>query len=295
LTIRTVGHSLAPLGWLGVSMGRRILLRCAIFVGTAASGFAVAAQEVGPFYKGGKPEYPVYANEQDKQTAIAMARGFGGYIDDDGVPLSCVWRSPLKSPGGYADGGLVPRETGKGVGVYTRIPFARSAVTLKNLRFVQGTAFSSDPYLEIFADIDPVTGKVAVADAGVVLPPIEVPGSRAPPRLRAVRGDLAGRHMVFASFNAGPPGLPSRIDFDEDMRKALDAWAQGGAFTLEAASLVPNSDPSAQRISIATTFSRLPEDIVDWKRFNAKQVAIREAKACKVREADCVAYGKCGL
>ena len=249
-------------------------------VAFALLGARASAQEVRTFIDPAKANNPpAFSSDADREYFKTMVRAFGGNVDSTGDASSCQWRSPLKTPGGYAD-------AAPGGEFYARVPFPRSSLRVENVRMLDRPELAQVAYLELRGKRDFDRDTISWEFVDVVFPPAaQLTGSSPPPFTVAVA--KAGTYrMSRLSVDPLVPRQPMRVSISDYMPDILAGLKESGQMEVTLTRLTGNGIP---KLSVSADFSMLAQDIAAI----ASQLRRQAANQCVVFNRDCF-DGHCG-
>ena len=224
----------------------------------------------------------------DLETVKQFARGMGIDTDQYGRIPYVQWRSPLKTPGGYAD---IADLDDNGLRFLFRVPIPKSTTEVQGMTIAVSKDYPSVAYLEVVGTFD-AEGDLQIELAQLVLPVFKIPGSRFD-NFADVQIFVGGKRQRVSPYH-GPPGTPTRISFwpEQSFADALESIGTDGSFTAEIGRF-PTSSAPAPRVKLKADFKTLADDL---KLLAAKFVMMKGRKARddgKVYGYECM-DGKCG-
>jgi hypothetical protein len=249
-------------------------------VAFALIGARASAQEVRTFIDPAKANSPpAFNSDADREYLKTMVRAFGGAVDASGDVGSCQWRSPLKTPGGYAD-------AAPGGEFYARIPFPRSALKVQNVKMLDRPELAQVAYLELRGKRDFDRDSISWEFVDVVFPPAAQPTGGAPPQFTVAVGKAGSYRLSQLSVQPLVPRQPMRVGISDYMPDILAGLKEGGTMEVTLTRLTGSTIP---RLSVSADFSMLAQDIAGI----AAQLRRQAPNQCIVFNRDCF-DGRCG-
>lgn len=253
-----------------------------------AAAFPGATQEVRGFIDVTRTREPAKVLTPEDREFIAKFAGVPASNLGSSEPFPmCQWRSPLKSPGGYAEAA-----TDFGVPFYARIPMPRAGLKLENLQAIDRTDIARVPYIELRGKMED-NGTASWSYVDFVIPPMALPGGRLPPKLTAAQVTFGSYYAKFPVIRPVVPNAPIRVRIEDYMPDILAALALDSRVSLKLSTFSQFASASAPRVSLEGQLPYLDADIrAMFGKMKAMQTA-NSAKQCKVSSSDCL-DGSCG-
>lgn len=206
-------------------------------------------------------------------------------------PLSiptCLWRSPLRSPGGYVDG----EANSPAYEFYARVPFPKSRIQMRGLTPVSSQAFAQVAYLDLKGGRNNETGRPTSEFTDIVFPPVRATTGKAP-AFTVATVDIGTWSARQVRVRPIVPGLPVRVRIEDPFAEVLAALAQGGTMRVWVGRHAAASDTASPAQSVEGEFPALAGDHGMIMAKLADMMARGGAGQCKVFPDECY-DGACG-